>query len=38
MDKNLQQMTIVIEGLCVYKYLDPRGLSAPARGLYTRGD
>ena len=33
--RNLQQMTRVTKGLCLYKNSDPKGLSAPAPGLYT---
>ena len=33
--RNLQQMTRVTKGLCLYKNSDPKGLSAPALGLYT---
>ena len=33
--RNLQQMSRVIKGLCLYKNSDPKGLSAPAWGLYT---
>ena len=33
--KNLQQMIRIIQGLCLYKNSDPKGLSAPAPGLYT---
>ena len=33
--RNLQQMTRVTNGLCVYKISDPKGLSASAPGLYT---
>ena len=32
--RNLQQMTTVTKGLCLYKNSDPKGLSAPASGLY----
>ena len=32
--RNLQQMTRVTKGLCLYKNSDPKGLSAPAPGLY----
>ena len=32
---NLQQMTRVTKGLCLYKNSDPKGLSAPSPGLYT---
>ena len=33
--RNLQQMTRVTKGLCLYKNSDPMALSAPALGLYT---
>ena len=33
--RNLQQMTRVTKGVCLYKNSDPKGLSAPAPGLYT---
>ena len=33
--RNLQQMTRVTKGVCLYKNSDPKGLSAPAQGLYT---
>ena len=33
--RNLQQMTKMTKGLCLYKNSDPKGLSAPAPGLYT---
>ena len=33
--RNFQQMTRVTKGLCLYKNSDPKGLSAPAPGLYT---
>ena len=33
--RNLQQMTRVTKGLCLYKNSDPKGLSAPAPGLHT---
>ena len=33
--RNLQQVTRVTKGLCLYKNSDPKGLSAPAPGLYT---
>ena len=33
--RNLQQMTKLAKGLCWYKNFDPKGLSAPAPGLYT---
>ena len=33
--RNLQQMTRVTKGLCLYNNSDPNGLSAPAPGLYT---
>ena len=33
--RNLQQMTRVTKGLCLYKNSDPKGLSVPAPGLYT---
>ena len=33
--RNLQHMTRVTKGLCVYKNSEPKGLSAPAQGLYT---
>ena len=33
--RNLQQMTRVTKGLCLYKNCDPNGLSALAQGLYT---
>ena len=33
--RNLQQMTRVTKGLCLYKNSDPKELSAPAPGLYT---
>ena len=33
--RNLQQMTRVTKGLCLYKKSDSKGLSAPAPGLYT---
>ena len=33
--RNLQQMTKVTKGLCLYKNSDPKGLSAPVPGLYT---
>ena len=33
--RNLQQMTRVTWGICLHKNSDPRGLSAPAPGLYT---
>ena len=33
--RNLQQKTRVTKGLCLYKNSDPKGLSAPAPGLYT---
>ena len=33
--RNVQQMSRVIKGLCLYKNSDPKGLSALARGLYT---
>ena len=32
--RNLQQMTRMTKGLCLYKNSDPKGLSAPALGLY----
>ena len=32
---NLRQMTILTNDLCLYKNSDPKGLSAPASGLYT---
>ena len=32
--RNLQQMARVTKGLCLYKNSDPKGLSAPAPGLY----
>ena len=32
--RNLQQMTRVTKGLCLYKNSDPKGLSVPALGLY----
>ena len=33
--RNLQQMTRVTKGLCLYKNSDHKGLSAPALGLYS---
>ena len=33
--RNLQHMTRVTKGLCLYKHSDPTGFSAPAQGLYT---
>ena len=33
--RNLQQMTRVTKGICLYKNSDPKWLSAPAPGLYT---
>ena len=33
--RNLQKMTRVTQGLCLYKNSDPKGLSAPAPGLHT---
>ena len=30
--RNLQQMTRVTKGLCLYKNSDPKGLSAPVPG------
>ena len=33
--RTLQQMTRVTKGLCLHKNSDPKGLSAPAPGLYT---
>ena len=33
--RNLQQMTRVTWGICLHKNSDPRGLSAPAPGLYS---
>ena len=33
--RNLQQMSRVTKGLCLYKNCDPKGLSALAPGLYT---
>ena len=33
--RNLQQITRVTKGLCLYKNSDPKRLSAPAPGLYT---
>ena len=33
--RNLQQMTRVTKDLCWYKNFDPKGLFAPAPGLYT---
>ena len=33
--RNLKQMTRVTWGICLHKNPDPRGLSAPAPGLYT---
>ena len=33
--RNLQQMTRVTCGICLHKNSEPRGLSAPALGLYT---
>ena len=33
--RNLQQMIRVTTDLCLYKKSDPKGLSAPAPGLYT---
>ena len=33
--RNLQQMTRVTKSLCLYKNSDPKGLSAPALGLYA---
>ena len=33
--RNLQQMTRVTKGLCLYKNSDLKGLSTPDPGLYT---
>ena len=33
--RNLQQMTRVTKGLCLYKNFDPKGFSTPVQGLYT---
>ena len=33
--RNIQQMTRVTWGICLHTNSDPRGLSAPAPGLYT---
>ena len=35
MAENLLEMSKWTEDLCLRKYIGPRGLSAPAPGLYT---